>query len=649
MDKHHEGKLTDRTDIQKFTHHIYQDIKALELLIENDQFEKGITRIGAEQEIALIDSSFRPTNTAQQLLDALNEDSLITNELPLFNLEINLTPKELVGDCLSGMEKELKAELRKIYDTGKQFGTTPVLVGILPTIRQSDLVMENMTPNPRYFALNKVLTDLRGSDYDFRIQGTDELLTKLNSIMFETCNTSFQVHFQVSAEDFISAYNWSQVVAAPSLAISTNSPLLLGKRLWRETRIAVFQQSTDIRRNQGHLREQEARVYFGSDWARNSVADIFKEDVARHPVLIASDIESDSLEQVRNNEVPSLKALRLHNGTVYKWNRPCYGISDGIPHLRIENRVLPSGPTVVDEMANTAFWIGMMHGMPDEYKNISEKFEFDQARTNFYKVAQMGLGTAFKWIDGKTYNAQDLIQNEMIPMAKEGLKKAKVNKDDISKYMDIIEERNSTGKTGSQWILDSFNNLKAKGTPDEAVVALTAGLVKRQKRNMPVHKWATAKVDEAGSWVNRYWRIDQIMSVNLYTAKEDDLIDRIPNLMSWKNVSYIPVENDDNELIGLVTYTELINYYARHTKEEQAITVVKDIMIKDPISIDAETLTIEAINIMRKKEIGCLPIVRGGNTLVGIVTKEDFVNVADHFLQEYWSEKKKKSEYSTPG
>lgn len=639
MDKHHEGKLTAKEDIRNFTQHIYQDIKALELMLENNAFESGITRIGAEQEIALVDSTFRPVNTAQKILDDLSDHPLITNELPLFNLEVNLTPRELTGNCLALMEKELKAELKKIYASGSRFDTTPVLAGILPTIRQSDLVMDNMTPNPRYFALNAALTGMRGSEYDFRIQGTDELITKLDSIMFETCNTSFQVHYQVDADNFVDAYNWSQVIAAPNLAVATNSPLLLGKRLWRETRIAVFQQSTDTRRSTGMLRDQEARVYFGHAWAKGSVADIFKDDVARYPVLIASDIAQDSLSMVQEGKVPQLKALRLHNGTVYKWNRPCYGIGGGVPHLRIENRILPSGPTVIDEMANTAYWIGLMRSMPANMKKITNKVDFDQIRTNFYKVAQMGMGTAFKWLDGKHYNVQDIILNEMLPMARDGLKQANVNPDDISRYMDIIEERVKTGRTGSQWMLDSFNKLKTKGTQDEALLAVTAGMIKRQRKNLPVHKWAVGNIDDAGSWVNRYWRIDQIMTTDLYTAKEGDLIDRIPNLMSWKNISYVPVENEDNELVGLVTYAELINYYARHTQAEQANTLVKDIMIKAPITIKMETLTIEAINIMRRNKIGCLPIIMDKNKLVGIVTKEDFVNVADHFLQEFWVDK----------
>lgn len=639
MDKHLEGKLTNKAALQKFTHHLLQDIKAVELMIANDQFEKGITRIGAEQEICLVNSAYRQAPLAQKLLAELKDDQ-ITNELPKFNLEINLSPLEFKGNCLSRMEKELKEKLKKIYTVGKQFHTDVVLAGILPTIRQSDLVLDNMTPNPRYLALNKTLFEMRGDPYDFRIQGTDELLTKLDSIMFETCNTSFQVHYQVSAADYVSAYNWAQIITAPVLAVATNSPLLLGKRLWRETRIALFQQATDTRRSSAYLREQESRVLFGNDWIYDSVVDLFKEDAARHRVLIASEIEEDSMAVLNDGKIPSLKALRLHNGTVYKWNRPCYGIMNGQPHLRIENRVLPSGPTVVDEMANTAFWLGLMHGRPKEYDNIHKKYDFDLVKTNFFRAAQMGMGTAFKWIGNRPITVQDLVLKELLPIAKEGLKKAAIDPADITKYMDIIEERTKTGRTGSQWMLDSYNDLKNKGTQDEAIVALTAGMAKRQKRNIPVHKWTISKMDEAGSWINRYWRIDQIMSKNLYTVKSDDLIDMATNLMNWKNISSIPVENDNHELVGLITYAELIKYYSTHPFEKNKQILIKDIMIKKPLSIKSDMLTKDAINIIRKNNVHSLPVIEGKNILVGIVTEHDFVNVADHFLQEFLNKEK---------
>lgn len=642
MDKHHEGKLTSKSAIQKFTHHLLQDIKAMELMVKKGMFERDITRIGAEQEICLVNSAYRPISNAPTFLDILKDDDQITNELPKFNLEVNLSPAEFTGNCLSKMEQELQEKLAKIYATGKSLNTDVVLAGILPTIRQSDLTLENMTPNPRYMALNKTLVEMRGgAAYDFRIHGTDELMAKLDSIMFETCNTSFQVHYQVSAEDFVSAYNWAQIIAAPVLAVATNSPLLLGKRLWRETRIALFQQATDTRGNSAYLREQDTRVLFGNDWIYESVVELFKEDAARHRVIIASEIEEDSLKALNEGKIPDLKALRLHNGTVYKWNRPCYGIMNGVPHLRIENRVLPSGPTVVDEMANTTFWLGLMYGMPKEFANINKKFDFDLVKTNFFRAAQMGMGTAFRWVDNKAYSVQDLVLNTLLPIARAGLEKAKIAKKDIDKYLGIIEARTKTGKTGSQWMLDNFNNLKNKGTMDEAIVALTAGMAKRQKKNVPVHKWTNAKIDEAGSWVNRYWRIEQIMSKNLYTIKSDDLIDMATNLMHWKNISYIPVEDDERKLVGLITYSELIKYYSTHLFEEQREETVKQIMIKKPICISSDTLTIDAINTMRKNSIDCLPVVDKNNVLVGLVTEHDFVNVADHFLQEFWAEKEK--------
>ena len=639
MDKHHEGKLTSKAALQNFTHHLLQDIKAMELMISNNRFEKGITRIGAEQEICLVDSAFRPAPLAQEILDELKDDKQITNELPKFNLEINLSPLEFNGKCLSQMEKELKDKLKKIYDTAKKFDVDLVLAGILPTIRQSDLKLENMTPNPRYLALNKTLFDMRGSSYDFRIHGTDELLTKSDTIMFETCNTSFQVHYQVSPAEFVSAYNWAQIITAPVLAAATNSPLLLGKRLWRETRIALFQQATDTRRSSAYLREQESRVLFGNDWIYKSVVELFKEDAARHRVLIASEIVEDSLTVLNEGRIPKLKALQLHNGTVYKWNRPCYGIMNGKPHLRIENRVLPSGPTVIDEMANTAFWLGLMHGRPKEYDNIHKKLDFDLVKTNFFRAAQMGMGTAFKWIGKRPITVQDLILKELLPIAKEGLKKANIRPADINRYMDVIEERTKTGRTGSQWMLDSYNDLKNKGTQDEAIVALTAGMAKRQKRNIPVHKWSISKMNEAGSWINRYWRIDQIMSKNLYTVKSDDLIDMATNLMSWKNISSIPVENDNHELVGLITYMELIKYYSTHPFEKRKKLLIKDIMIKNPVSIKSDMLTKDAINIIRKNNVHSLPVIEGQNILVGIVTEHDFVNVSDHFLQEFLTQK----------
>ncbi|MEM0997074.1 MAG: glutamate-cysteine ligase family protein [Bacteroidota bacterium] len=635
MGEQNVSQILSKKELRNFTQHLFHDIRAIEIMLEKGMFEKGITRIGAEQEMCLIDSAFRPASIAPELLAEI-ENPAFTNELSKFNLEVNLDPQEFTGDCLSRMEKQLRGCLTELGESLKKYGADYIMVGILPTIRQSDLSLDNLMPNPRYFALNEAILQMRGGPYEFRIQGSDELISTHDSLMFESCNTSFQVHYQVEARDFVKKYNWAQAITAPVLSVATNSPLLFGHRLWRETRIALFQQSADTRNVTQTKREVQPRVFFGDRWLDKSVMEIFREEVARYRVLISTPITENSLDTLKDGGIPKLKALRLHNGTIYTWNRPCYGITNGLPHLRIENRVLPSGPTVIDEMANTAFWLGLMHGMPKQYDRINKKIDFDVVKSNFMRAARTGMGAMFRWVDGKPYSAQDLICKELIPMAKEGLKIANIRERDINRYMDVIEERAETGKSGSQWMLDSFNALKKKGTKEEAIVATTAGIVRRQKNNKPVAKWGKARINEAGSWMNRYWRVDQIMSRSLYTVQDEDLIDLVQNIMSWKDITHLPVENAKGEFVGIVTARELLNYYANRMPGDEPVAV-KDVMIPKSrvIVIDEDVLTTDAITLLRKNNISCLPVLNAKHELIGIVTERDFVNVADHFLHEF--------------
>lgn len=626
-------QIQDKEELRNFTQHLFHDIRALEIMLERGMIEEGITRIGAEQEMCLIDSAFRPASIAPEVLEKATNPRL-TNELAKFNLEINLDPAEFSGDCLSKMEKQLVGDLKALEKDLKAWDADYIMVGILPTIRRSDLTLDNLTPFPRYFALNDAILAMRGGPYEFRISGNDELITKHDTLMFESCNTSFQVHYQVGAKEFAAKYNWAQAITAPVLSVATNSPMLLNHRLWRETRIALFQQSTDTRNVSEYSREIQARVFFGNGWINKSVIEIYREEIARYRVLIGADIEENSLETLEAGGVPKLKALRLHSGTIYTWNRACYGFTNGIPHLRIENRVLPSGPTVIDEMANTTFWLGLMHGMPKEYANLHKKVDFDVVKTNFDRAAKMGMGAMFKWVDGKPYSAQELILTVLLPMARKGLEKAGIVEKDIDRYLGVIQARAETGMSGSQWILDSFNALKKKGTKDEAVVATTAGIVKRQKKGRPVHTWSKAKINEAGSWKNRYWRIEQIMSRNLYTVQEDDLVDLIPNIMTWKNIQHLPVENDKGAFVGIVTSRQLIEYYSKKLPNEKS-KIVKEIMSNNLITVTVDTLTTDAVSLLRKHNIGCLPVLDSEGKLIGIVTEKDFVNVADHFLQEF--------------
>jgi hypothetical protein len=238
----------------------------------------------------------------------------------------------------------------------------------------------------------------------------------------------------VSPDDFVNYYNVAQAITAPVLAVSTNSPMIFGKRLWHETRIALFQQSVDTRTSSEHLREMSGRVMFGNHWLEKSILDIYKEDISRFRVLLSTDLKEDVFEKLKNGVTPKLNALQVHNSTVYRWNRPCYGISPGgKPHLRIENRIFPAGPTIVDEMASAAFWLGLMNGFHDQYGDVSKLMPFEAANSNFFSAARTGLNCRFNWLNDKQYSAPTLINKELVPLAREGLKKANINKDDIDR------------------------------------------------------------------------------------------------------------------------------------------------------------------------------------------------------------------------
>ncbi|MCS6904383.1 MAG: CBS domain-containing protein [Bacteroidia bacterium] len=633
--KNTKSNKKDSQVLQSFIRHLLDDIKALAYILENGLLEDNIIRIGAEQEICLVDrKSLRPAPKAMEVLAALNEPHF-TNELAVFNLELNLDPIEFHGNCLQQMENQLKTYLEMLESCLHSMNLDYVLTGILPTIHYNDLTLENITPLPRYKALDAAINQLRGSDFELRIEGTDELIANTKTIMFESCNTSFQLHYQTPPQDFVDLYNWAQALAGPIISAATNSPLLLGKRLWRETRIALFQQATDTRKTSDYLREKEARVLFGSDWIHHSILETFREDIARHKVLLYTEIEENAIETLRKGGIPQLKALRLHNGTIYKWNRACYGIINGKPHLRIENRVLPAGPSIIDEMANAAFWFGLMHNLPPEYRNLQKKVEFDVVKINFLRAVRTGLGSMFRWLDGKAYSAAELLLKELMPISEEGLKKANIPQEDIEKYLNVMKERIETEKTGSQWTLDAYAKLKKQGKRDEALVALTAGMLHRSRSGEPVHKWNLPEINEAGSWINYYWKVEQIMSKDLYTVGEEDPVSFAINVMNWRQIRHLPVENPKGELTGLITMELILQKFDTLASPEGSLLVVKDIMIKEVICTTEDTLTIDAIALMEKNHISCLPVVNKNNHLVGIVTEHDFLNVANHFLQEF--------------
>jgi len=617
---------------KKFVSAILKDMQALEIMLERGMFETGTTRIGAEQEFCFVDKNLRPCMIGLEVLAEL-KDEHFTTELAKFNLEANLDPLVFTGDALSQLESDLRGLLGKADEIAQAKGARVLLTGVLPTIIKDDLEFKNITPFERYKALNDAMIKYRGGDFEFHIKATDELITKHNTMLFEACNTSFQIHLQINTDEFVDKYNWAQAIAGPVMAATTNSPLLFGKRLWDETRIAVFEQTVDLKNQRNPEREQKSRVDFGTDWLKESVTEIFQYDVSYYRLLLASEIKEDALEMLKEGKIPKLKALSLHNGTIYKWNRPCYGITNGKPHLRIENRYIPAGPTIIDEIANTAFWLGLMEGMPDDIDQISEQLDFDNAKLNFHKAAQMGLSAQFRWTDGKVHTAENLLMDQLIPMSRAGLKKMRIDEKDIERYINVIEQRVKKHQTGSIWLVQSFNKLRKSGNVEEAVIAVTAGMLKRQYTGTPVHEWDYPTKKESGSWANKYKYVHQVMSKELYTVQEDDLVELVSNLMNWRKIHHVPVENEEGEVVGIISAGDIIKYYCKQSDEN---ITVDDIMIKNPVTVTAQMGVAEALKIMRKSNLGCLPVVKD-KKLIGILTEFDFVYMAEYLFDELQS------------
>jgi len=611
-----------------------RDLQALQLMLREGMFETDVRRIGAEQEMFLVDSSWQPAPGALTMLAALT-DHPYTTEIGAFNLELNLDPQVFSGDCFTRMHAQLDQLLAVGHAVAETAGLHVVLAGTLPTIRKRDLSMSNMVPNPRYLALNSALTGMRGEDYELHIKGTDELRVRQDSVMAEACNASFQVHLQVTPDEFANAYNIAQALTGPTLASATNSPLLFGKRLWAETRIALFEQSVDTRRPGQHMRERTGRVSFGDGWVTSSVVDLYREDITRFRPLLTPDDYVDPIEEINEGRVPNLEALRLHTGTVWRWNRACYGISSTaagpVPHLRIENRVLPSGPSTVDEIANAALWLGLMRSVPEHHPEINRSMPFEQARANFVAAARQGLSSSQVWLDGNEYAASTLTLDVLVPLAAEGLESTGVDHADIERYLGVIERRAHSGYTGSRWVLMSLGAMHNQGSSGQRLNSLTAAMVARQKGGAPVAEWTPASLDEGGQWQHNFVSVEQLMVTDLVTVAPDDPVELVANLLDWHRIRQVLVEESDGTLVGLVSYRAIMRLFAEGPAPGGV--TVGDVMKREPVCVPPDMAPLRALELMRQFGVGALPVVSDGQ-LVGLVTEHDFFNIAGLLLLE---------------
>ncbi|NHF57741.1 CBS domain-containing protein [Flavobacteriaceae bacterium TP-CH-4] len=616
MGEHKVKRIGKQEERMAFIQHLLNDVQALEQLVKKGLIEDDVVRIGAEQEFCLVTKDWRPSKKAMEILKDIDEPHF-TTELARYNLEINLDPLVLEKDCFRKMMSQLKSLLTLASEIADRHDTRVVLTGILPTISKKELHKDFMTPSPRYDALNEVMRQFRGSDFSLHLKGVDELSVTHDSVLFEACNTSFQMHLQIPSHDFIKSYNWAQAIAGPVMGICCNSPLLMGRELWYETRIALFQQSLDTRSSSYAIKDQQPRVAFGTRWATGSATAVFKEDIALHEVALSKPIQANALDEIKKGKIPKLDALKLHNGTVYRWNRPCYGIGGGKPHLRIENRYIPSGPSVVDEIANFVFWVGLMVGRPSEFDDMPGCMDFRDAKSNFIKAARTGKESVLIW-KNKCYSVRKLVIEELLPIAREGLRKKEVEEEDIDFFLKVIEDR-ANGTTGARWQIDNYRKLTTGMKRDDALVMLTKNINDNQQNGKVVNDWPEVPIIKPDTAT----LVGHIMSTALFTVHEEDLSDLATSIMNWRNIHHMPVVGRSGELVGLLTWTHMEKY--RSKKSDKEVSRVADIMVKKVYYVGTTTPINEAVELMKEHQIGCLPVVSEG-ILVGIISKNDIVS-----------------------
>ena len=600
-----------------YFHRLLTDLEALEQMLRDDYFLKEPIHIGAEQEFCLVDENWQPSDKAMEILEDIKEEHF-TPELTRYNLEINLDPRPLKGTCFSEMHRQLNDLLDYGQEVAEKHKNYIIITGILPTITTHYLREEYMTPRRRYKILSEAIKNVRKSNLEVHITGVDEINLRHDSIMYEGCNTSFQAHLQIDPDYFADTYNWAQAISGPVLSVCTNSPMLMGRELWEETRIALFTQSVDTRKSTFLLNEREPRVGFGTEWAKGSPADFFKQSIVRFRSLISTDFEDgDSLQQLEEGKIPKLSALNLHNGTVYPWNRLCYGRTQGKPHLRIENRYMPSGPTTSDEIANMMFWVGVMLGRPKEWEQIHEKMDFRDAKKNFFNAARYGIAAQFHW-DNRIVSTRELILEYFLPMAYKGLSKAQVDRADADRYLSIIERR-IHGQNGSEWMVQSYRELRTRFNARESLRRLTASLFERSYKGYPVDAWKQINVNEL-SESDKPLKIGDMMKSKVITAQESDSAALVIQMMKWNNIHHLPILNDVNELSGLLSWTDVTHFKGGDEIYEKSI---RDLMTEDLITINPDAHLDNAKELMSKHQINCLPVVVG-KALVGIFTSNDF-------------------------
>jgi len=469
------GHHFELRDFRRFERRLREETDLLHAWIEEEHFSTREAVAGLELEAWLITPDGRPAPANEAFLARIGLPEVVP-ELASFNIELNANPQPLAGDGLGRMERELSATWNRCRDVAASMGLDVVSIGILPTVTEADLCPANMSAMERYRALNEqVLRQRHGRAIHLAIDGTEPLATDHRDVMLEAGTTSLQAHLQVSPAQATRCYNASILASAPMVALAANAPFLFGHALWEETRIPLFEQAVDIGSFEASYRGAVPRVNFGTGYAGWSLAECFRENLDVFPVMLPLSFDEPAGE---------LRHLRLHNGTIWRWNRPLIGFDDGVtPHLRVEHRVMAAGPSIADMMANLGCFYGLVASLANEETPPESVIPFAVARENFYAAARHGLDADIVWLDGQSVRLGEFILREVIPRAAKGLARLGVNEDLTSRYLETIEGRARSGHTGAQW------QRRFAAATDRDWALLIKEYAARQKTGAPVHTW----------------------------------------------------------------------------------------------------------------------------------------------------------------
>jgi gamma-glutamyl:cysteine ligase YbdK (ATP-grasp superfamily) len=478
-----------REDRLRYRTKVRRDLDVLARMLSEARFDVAPSSMGLEIELNLTDGDGQPVMRNTEVLGAL-EDEAFQTEIGQWNIEINVAPRKMAGRGLADFEQDVRNSLNEASHKAQQVDTNIVMIGILPTLAEWHTTLETMSANPRYAILNEQIILARGENFQIDIRGrNEELSVYSDTVVPEGACTSVQIHLQVGPEEFAAYWNASQAIAGAQVALAANSPFLYARELWRETRIALFLQAIDTRPDELKAQGVRPRVWFGERWI-TSIFDLFEENVRYFPALLPLCDNEDPVMMLDSGETPGLGELRLHNGTIWRWNRPVYDVVGGVPHLRVENRTLPAGPTVADVMANAAFYAGLVRVLAEEDRPIWTRMSFSAAEDNLHEGSREGIEAKIFWPGAGETPVTELVLRRLLPMAHEGLERWGVDADIRDRLLGIIEQRCLTQRNGAEWQAEMFHALHDRRSDRYATLGgMLRRYIEHMHSNDPVHTW----------------------------------------------------------------------------------------------------------------------------------------------------------------